>query len=190
MPKNMDKLKPLQYPEDCHDRNAAFAKILPEINLCERRVKKKIAWIIKDTNASTDVWQEVLLKTWQHAAQLFTEEYGEEGREDWIYKLVHNEAINYARARDNRKRGSGQIVSLTPLESSICDRSLTPEDIVIENDLYDKGLQILSKKRKEVIVRFIAGYDYKEIAEALGMTENAVGLHIYKARKTITGKAA
>jgi DNA-directed RNA polymerase specialized sigma24 family protein len=104
-------------PDTHAQHNEAFAKIMPELLLIEKKVRKKITLLVKDPDASQDVWQEVLIKTWQHAEDLVTEDYGKEGREDWIYRVAHNEGINYAKARDASKRGGGRIVSLTSVES-------------------------------------------------------------------------
>ena len=179
-------------PDTHAQQNEAFAKILLELPLVEKKLKRKIQSVVKDQDVSQDIWQEVLIKTWQHSVDLFTEAYGKEGREDWLYRVSHNEAVNYLKARKALHRGGGQTtISLTAVESSgIRSDALNPETIVIRRDNYQKNMQQFSSHTAEIVNKFIEGYDYNEIAQNVGVSPNAVGLTIFKARKKIAQKAA
>ena len=190
-----DGQQPQMLSPDTHaQRDEAFAKIMPELLLIEKKVRKKITLLVHDPDASRDVWQEVLITTWQHAEDLLTEHYGKEGREDWIYRVAHNKGVNYAKARDSSKRGGGRSNSLTSVESLKVLGSdklySNPETEAIRRDTYQKTLQQFSPHAATIVAQFIEGYSCKEIANNVGITQNAVGLTIFKARKKIVQKVA
>ncbi|MEZ4696712.1 MAG: ECF-type sigma factor [Rhodothermales bacterium] len=80
--------------------------------------------------------------------------------------------VDYARKKSSAKRGGGQVrVTLNGIPSGA---ELKPDDIISISDALDDLDQLNPRLRQVVEMRFFAGLEHKEIADALGITTRTV----------------
>ncbi len=100
----------------------------------------------------------------------------------FIGVIVKHKAIDFIRLKNNNSESLDE-------HFSIPDNDSTPEEIVIAKDTYDiilNAIRTLEDKYKTVcILKYVNGFKEKDIAELLDLTENAVGVRLYRARKIL-----
>ena len=151
------------------------------------RYKQKIfaylyRFIFQDKEAATDLTQDVFIKVYQNLGSFDT------GRplQPWIYRIAHNEAANYLRAKAGKK------------ESQLSDKhwqSLPKPDEgdVLESDEYkdlvNQALDSIDPKYKEALVLFFfEDLTYQEIAVILNCSTNTVGTFIRRGKQQLQKK--
>lgn len=81
-----------------------------------------------------------------------------------------------------------KLDSPAPSESLVLrKRQVKRQEKFDPNQYKDKDLSILTPKEKEVMILWIAGNSYDQIATALGISRNAVGTLLFRARKKLDG---
>jgi RNA polymerase sigma-70 factor (ECF subfamily) len=101
----------------------------------------------------------------------------------WLLRIARNLAIDLSRRRKVRDVDEDINVEL------LLDPSLTPESDVIVREqmaILWKMLNTLSEEVREMVVlRYMLGWQVKQIAEYLEMTENNVSVTIRRALKSL-----
>lgn len=128
-----------------------------------------------------DVVQETMIKVWNR-------------REDWE-RLDSIEAFCLAVCRnlavDKTRRHERQNLTLDSADHEAADMSYAsnPEEQTMQRDrieLVRRLINSLPEKQRSVMqLRDIEGKSYKEIAVALGISEEQVKINIFRARQTI-----
>ena len=112
----------------------------------------------------------------------------------WLYRTVHNLALN--RRRDSRK-----TVPLDPDPENDCPSSAEPADTALPPDaqmlrlegigLVRISLETLDARSRELVrLKFHDDLSYKEIAARTGLTTSNVGFILHHALKTIAAELA
>lgn len=100
----------------------------------------------------------------------------------WIYRVAHNEAINYFR---NHKAN----VDLSEIESLLKDNHDGPEEIFIKSEekkVVEACLhQLPLKYREPILLYFLEEKSYEEISDILRIPVNTVGTLIHRAKKML-----
>jgi len=107
----------------------------------------------------------------------------------WIYRIAHNEAVNWLKRRNKRRLVSWEdVVSIKDKLITASDE-YSPQDNWIRKELRDEvrgALDKLPKQYKEVLVlRFYFDHSYEEISEIIGKPKNTVGTLINRAKKKL-----
>jgi RNA polymerase sigma factor (sigma-70 family) len=121
-----------------------------------------------------DILQLALLKTWIAVRE------GAEVRDlkAWLYRVVHNTAVNAARDATHDGEPLADPARLVAGESNI-DLGLTVREALAE-------VAALPPLQREVIVRtVVAGHSHEQVASDLGITHGAVRGLLYRARTTL-----
>lgn len=142
---------------------------------------------LSDRERALDITQEAFLKTWEYMTK------GNEVRElrPFLYRTLHNLIIDEYRKHKSlslesmvrSEDGDGDIESLMP-----ADESNTLESAI---DRFDgkrvlETLQELPDSYREVLVmRYVDGFSPKEIADAIGESENAVSVRVHRGLKKL-----
>lgn len=116
----------------------------------------------------------------------------------WLFRVAHNLAMSYLRIGkrtvsltvdeddDNPNRWDERL--MVPVEESFAEL-YGNEDIFSSEQLYSKLLQcveLLPKSLKEVyVLREMNGFEYEEISETIGVSEEAARMRLSRARKTL-----
>jgi len=88
----------------------------------------------------------------------------------WLYRIATNNALQFYR----RKR----LLSFVPFTNSegpgVPDRSASPDSLVESITIQDALMRVSHQFRHCVVLHFVEGFNYKEIADIVGSTEEAV----------------
>ncbi|GMX58494.1 MAG: RNA polymerase sigma factor [Candidatus Microsyncoccus archaeolyticus] len=148
-----------------------------------RRYEKKLSHylhkFISDQDEIEDVLQVVFIKAYKNL-------YGfDQSRKfsSWIYRIAHNEAVNYLKKKRSVK------ICLDDIEYKLVDDKVDLNSD-IDNDFLkedvEKVISGLKLKYKEPLVLFFfEGKSYEEISDILRVPKNTVGTLILRGKKMI-----
>lgn len=154
-----------------HDR-AAFAELYDKYI---DRVYKHVYYKVSDRSEAEDITQETFIKAWEAIGG-----YKRTGAPfaAWLIAIARNLIIDHYRARKK----------LVPLEEGFEIKNnpdTNPEAIAetnINNTIVRSAiLKLKEEKQKVVMMRFIDGFSYTEIAAVLNKTEGAVRVTLCRA---------
>lgn len=160
------------------------------IELIAQRYEKLIRYIavtiLRDREPSVEECiNDVYMKLWTHGAQY---DYRKASFKTYLKAITRNTALNHLRKLKRLEELEGLDES-DALQSEYIDYSQNLEQKVIyqeEVQALNQILRALRKKDKELVLRrFYYLQSTKQIAEAMGMTENAADSRLCRLRKKI-----
>lgn len=160
-------------------KNISFRNdVLPLKNVLYRLALR----ITLNREEAEDIVQDTLIKVWNK-------------RDDW-QELDSIEAYSLAVCRnlslDRVKRASNSDTSLEEHDLDSADNAKGPYERMMQKDRIETVRRIVDslpeKQRSCMQLRDFEGKPYKEIAQALGMTEEQVKVNIFRARRTVKQK--
>ena len=134
---------------------------------------------LSDQEDIKDVVQEIFLKAYENIKSFDVKRKFS----SWLYRIAHNELVNVLRKR--RKN----ILPLFDLDvffpHSLHDNSLTQEiDRQDMSKMIDKCLdQLEPKYREPIILYYLEGLAYKEIADIIRVPISTIGIRIKRAKE-------
>ena len=138
--------------------------------------------LINNPDEAEDVVQDVFLKVYKNLNG-----YDPKLKfSSWIYRIAHNEAVNWLRKNTKYKKES--IDQNEYLEATLTDgKDFTAElDIKVELEKANQAIQNLPEKYKEVmILKFVEERSYEEISDILKKPINTIGVLINRGRKLL-----
>ena len=142
------------------------------------RVCRVYAWNSTDQD---DLYQEILIQIWRGLSTLRENQFAN----TWLYRVAINTAISFARKRDSRARGGVQF------EQGDLTRTIESRQAVDETtadriaDLY-AAIYKLKPLEKAIITLFLEDFTYEQMAEAIGISANHVGVMLHRAKKKLS----
>jgi RNA polymerase sigma-70 factor (ECF subfamily) len=153
-----------------------------------RLVFRIIRGILPDAEVE-DVAQEVFVKAYRSLAQLRSGfSLG-----PWLARLTTTTCYDYLRGRQRRRevtftelsRGEGEGLPMT-IGGVVDPPTLREEDRPVSRDLAEKLLSRLSPKdRAALLLRELEGFSMADLGRALGCSELAARLRLFRARRTL-----
>ena len=130
-----------------------------------------------------DILQNIFVKTYKNIQDFDTTL----SFSAWIYRIAHNEAISFFRAKKIRPEGhlidDGEQILLTILDESDFIKDL---DKKIDAKKIAKYVQELDGIYKDIIIlRYFEDREYREISDILKIPEGTVGTLLYRAKKKL-----
>ena len=117
-----------------------------------------------------DLFQEVVYQLWRS----YPTYRGEAGVRTWMYRVALNTAITALRQQAARPEHVGLEEELSPGPK---DRKAETEERGRMEVLY-RAMRSLNKVDRAVVTLYLEGFEYREIAETLGLTEANVGVKL------------
>lgn len=117
-----------------------------------------------------DLHQDVLVNIWQGLPRF----RGDSSLKTWIYRVTLNTCVSTLRSRSRQPEA-------IPLESLIDFSDTSEESIEMVKDIHN-AISELSPTDKAVILLWLDGMSYDEIASLTGLNRNAVGTRIHRAK--------
>jgi len=126
-----------------------------------------------------DLFQEVLLQVWLSLPNF---------RDDckpttWLYRVAFNTALAWKRSEKKQRRKMGSLsiadVAVPSLQSAEAEQNNR-----ILNRLY-AAIRALPPAKRALVVLFLDGFSYREIAEVIGITETNVGVSLNRIKKEL-----
>jgi RNA polymerase sigma factor (sigma-70 family) len=115
---------------------------------------------------------------WSFVASLPTAE----NQHAYLRTVVRNEALQIIRRRDRRREDLGfDRTESLHIAEHLEEQAQAREDLRLAWQAISK----LPEGRQEVVIRYATGYEYREIAEMLGIGVTTVRSHISNARKQL-----
>jgi len=144
----------------------------------------KRTFILKDEDIE-DILQETFIKVYKNL-NAYKEKYK---FSSWIYRITHNEAINYLKKHKNIKN---EVNPVDEEGESLVEKIAS--DIDIEKEHIDKeqsrlvksALAKLDKKYRSVLVlRYLEEKEYNEISDILKVSTGTVGSLVSRAKNNL-----
>lgn len=162
--------------------NKDFFAILVE------RYEAKLSRYLRRLGVSTaedieDLLQTVFIKVYKNLNSYS----GEFTFSAWIYRICHNEAVSFFRAKRIRPHGN-LIANSEEVLPYIFDDTEVPfeTDKQYNKDEIGQALEKLdSKYRQIIILRYFEELSYEEISEFLKIPPGSVATHLYRAKKKL-----
>jgi RNA polymerase sigma-70 factor (ECF subfamily) len=160
-------------PPDEH----TFLKLVNENRNRILRVCRVYAWNSADQD---DLFQEILFQIWRGLPALKEKQFAN----TWLYRVAINTAISFVRKRASR---SDRVVHF---EHADLTRTIESQQATEENsderfaNLYT-AIYKLDPLEKALVTLFLEDVTYEEIAEAMGISANNVGVMLHRAKKKL-----
>jgi RNA polymerase sigma-70 factor (ECF subfamily) len=141
------------------------------------RIYNLVLFSTGDPQHAQDVLQTIFLKVFR-GLQSFR---FESGLATWIYRIAHNECLNYHRARRPPQvpleaiLGSNDEIDSRPISHEQHARKEREE--ILEQAL----MQLPLKMREVVVLRYVEGLSYEEIGRVLGCAPGTVASRLNRA---------
>lgn len=167
--------------EVCNGRPNLYAEIV------KRYQGKLFAYIYRlcnnNRNDALDVLQNVFLKAYENLRSFNTKRKFSA----WIYRIAHNEAINYI--KKEHRRSTISIDENTYLEETLRLDEDNQHDLVIKREareLIEESLKQLPGKYKEVLVlRYMEDKSYDEISAIVLKPMNTVATLLARGKRKL-----
>jgi RNA polymerase sigma-70 factor, ECF subfamily len=164
--------------DHCLDRgrDAAYAADFDDfVERHSTRLVRSLALISLDRGLAEDAAQEAFLQLYLH--------WGEVPRMKdpaaWLYRVAINRCKNYRRALGY----TAQLIDR--LGRSVEHDSFSPEQWSPRADFVALFKPLPKRQRTAVVLHYLADLSTAEIAQAMGISEGAVGSHLHKARQSL-----
>ena len=145
----------------------------------EAKLMRYVVYLIHDSAVAQDIVQEVFIKAYQNL-QGFKSKYK---FSSWIYRIAHNEAMNYIR-KTRRLVYSDNMEELK--ETSSEDGIATEIDREILKKQVQGCLDQLDMKYREVLIlQYYENMSYVEISDILHIPVSTVGVRSLRGRNKL-----
>jgi len=139
------------------------------------KINRYIFKYLRDDEMSKDITQNVFAKLYNNLTKL-----KKDNLKSWLYKVAHNDSIEYLKKKS---------LKVTSLDDEFVEPFTlnTPQTIVqqkYEREIIHATMMKLPKnQRSAILLKDVKGYSYDEIAEAMGISYEAVKSLIYRGRQ-------
>lgn len=124
---------------------------------------------LKDQEAVNDIVQDCFLKLWQNRKKVDQDKI-----KPWLFSVAYHAMLNYLKL-ESRK---------TELDLHIDVQQVFQNHDFDLKPIIDNALNSLPPvQRSTILLRDLEGYNYKEIAEILKLTESQVKVYLFRGRQ-------
>jgi RNA polymerase sigma-70 factor, ECF subfamily len=126
-----------------------------------------------------DLFQEILLQLWSSIPNF----RGNAKETTWIYRVALNTAMVWKRT-EKRKRFRTEILDLQEISQAKnnCDELLTKHRVL--DQVYD-SIRQLPKSESSLVLLYLDGLSYDEMADVLGISTSNVGVRLNRVKKKL-----
>lgn len=171
-----------------------LVKIVQEKNciaygeLFKRYQKKLFGYIYRltrDKEEAEDILQNVFIKTYRNIHHFdISRKFS-----SWIYRIAHNEAINYLKRKNKRYIVSWEDITTSKDKIDTASDDESMDEIWLHEEIteeIDSALEKLPKQYRQILdMRYFKEYSYAQISEILKKPVNTVGTIINRAKKKL-----
>lgn len=151
------------------DKNQKFSLL---IEAHSQDLYKYALWVCKDKNMAEDVMQETFLRAFKSLDSL----RDSKAAKSWLFTIFRRE---HARQFQRKQLDYQDVESMDQLH----DKRLGYDDSVEAFALRRALRRLPSEYREALEMQVISGFSCSEIAEILGISDNAVMTRLFRARK-------
>ncbi len=126
-----------------------------------------------------DLFQEVLLQVW-----ISLPNFRDDSKPTtWLYRVAFNTALTWKRSESKHRRKINSV-SIADVELPNSPSAQAEENTRILDRLY-AAIRALPPAKRALIVLFLDGFSYREIAEVVGISETNVGVSLNRIKKEL-----
>src|SRR5262245_1728188 len=159
----------------------------PQGGRLTRLVEENLSWLrgwivarVKDPDLADDLCQEAFLRAFRKLSML----RDPDRFPAWLFKIAGNTLRDHLRREARRRK---RITFVPDLED--VDRPVAPGDPLAKEEAAEKLLEAIRelprKLRDPLLLRHSKDLSYREIARILGISENAVQVRVFRARRKL-----
>lgn len=126
-----------------------------------------------------DLFQEILLQIWSSIPRF----HGDAKETTWIYRVALNTALVWKRT-EKRKRKRLEFLYIRKVSQAGGDYEGHSQNRQVLEQVYD-SIRQLSKSESSILLLFLDGLSYDEIANVLGISKSNVGVRLTRAKKKL-----
>ena len=131
-----------------------------------------------------DLFQEVLLQVW-----LSLPNFREDSKPTtWLYRVAFNTALTWKRTEKKHRRKMNSVSISDLAVASLPSAEAEQNDRILDR-LYS-AIRALPAAKRALVVLFLDGFSYREIAEVVGISETNVGTKIGRIKQRLRRDAA
>ena len=179
----LEKLGDSELINVIHNQNKEAYK-----ELFARYQKKLFTYIyhlVGSKEETEDILQNVFSKTYKSIDNFDTSRKFS----SWIYRIAHNEAVNYLKRKSKRYTVSWEDITTSKDKLESASGEETPEDKIGHQEIVkeiDLAMLKIPLKYQEILkMRYFNEYSYEEISKILNKPLNTVGTLINRAKKKL-----
>lgn len=155
-------------------REQAFKALVEEYGAAVWRIAGVYA---SADGEAEDLHQEILLQLWRS----FPSFRGKSKPGTWLYRVALNTALTWRRKATKRTRGEAPE---TPPTEARAAPGHSPTRT--QKQILSEFLDLLGGPDRWVLLLYMEGLKYQEIAEVTGLSESAVGVRIHRMKEAFT----
>jgi RNA polymerase sigma-70 factor (ECF subfamily) len=126
-----------------------------------------------------DLLQEILLQVW-----LSLPNFRDESKPTtWLYRIALNTALAWNRSEKKRRRGQDSL-SITDAAAPVVTSAEAERNDRVVEQLY-AAIRALPPAKRALVVLYLDGFSYREIADVLGISESNVGVSLNRTKKEL-----
>ena len=151
------------------------------------RILRFLLGALNDSDAAETLTQDCFLKAYRNRAGF----RGDSSLNTWLMSIAVNLVRDHTRIRRLQfwKKAQHVAVDSGLTGEWLPDRKTSPEQMAAINEevraVWDATRQLSEKQRTVFLLRFVEDLDILEIAEATGLSESAVSVHLFRAVRAI-----
>jgi len=151
----------------------------------EKKLLLYLRYMIGGNDEASDLLQNVFAKAFEHLKDFDIERKFS----PWIYRIAHNEAVNYLKKQSYRRIVDWESLIDTKDKLNMIDERETPLETQMRDDArvaVRKALNTLQKRDREILkLRYYLDKSYVEMSEILHKPENTIASHLSRAKKKL-----
>ena len=126
-----------------------------------------------------DLFQEILLQVW-----LSLPNFRDDSKPTtWLYRVAFNTALAWKRSEKKRWRRQGSL-SISDVTAPSAPSAETERNDRIVEQLY-AAIRALPPAKRALVVLYLDGFTYREIADVVGISESNVGVSLNRIKKEL-----
>jgi RNA polymerase sigma-70 factor (ECF subfamily) len=132
------------------------------------------------TEDCQDLVQEILLQVWRSLPQF----QGRASPSTWFYRVALNTALGWRRKERRRRLRQQPILRVEDLPVAGLDSAQQTAQREVVERLY-VAIRRLPKTDAALVLLYLDGFSYRQMAEVLGISESNVGVKLNRAKKAL-----
>ena len=128
-----------------------------------------------------DLFQEILLQLWMSVSRFG----GRAKPSTWIYRVALNTALVWKRTETRKRKKHRKLI--TDFEPAT-EIQHSPQNPMANSEILDRlyaAIRQLSKTDSSIVLMYLDGLAYDQMADVLGISINNIGVRLNRARKKL-----